>query len=200
MNRYSGRQEEIGLTREHLWLAGLTALALGLLVGGIVAIVTLRADLDALDRQMAVLVGSGRFVVSDQSNEWSVDSGANTDEWGTQPAPTGYINGMAVLSDTFHLTVTISYAGSGNLLYEPPTLVSQVTQAAYHPTPTSLEQLRLSFLTLSTGGQATGSLVFRPTPAQGEGLALVFNPNHQAGDLVAPRWEMGVWGNGEMGK
>jgi hypothetical protein len=192
MNRHNAKQE-IELTREQIWIMGLAALLALALVAGIVTVVTLRADLDALDRQVAALAGG-------DSGQWSVDSEADTDEWGAQPAPTGYVNGMAVLSDTFRLTVTVSYAGAGNLLYEPPILVSQATQAAYHPTPASLEQLRLSFLSLSTGGQATGSLVFRPVPARGEGLALVFNPSHQAGDIVAPRWEMRVRANGQMSK
>lgn len=178
------------MPREQSWLIALTALLALVLIGGGLAIVSLRADLDRLDRQVAALA-SGNPVAGDGEG-WATDDAG----WGTQsqPAngPSGYILGTTALSGTFQITLSLRFAGPGHLLYEPPIL--QGSQATYHPTQESLKQAHLDFLSLVTGGEATSALAFRPTPPPGDSLTLVFNPSHQAGDLVAPRWEMSIRG------
>jgi hypothetical protein len=194
-------KREIETTKEQIWLMALTALLVLVLVGGVIAIVTLRADIDALDRQVAVLAGGQVGAASaEASGEWGTDGAG----WGVQQPtaqpgdPSGRILGTRTLSNTFQITIAVRFAGPGHLLYEPPVLVSAPTlgsesnQVTYYPTQASLQQAHLDFLSLVTGGEATGALVFRPVPPPGEGLTLVFNPNHQPGDLVAPRWEMSV--------
>jgi hypothetical protein len=199
---------EIETTREQIWLVVLTALLVLVLVGGVIAIVTLRADIDALDRQVAALAGGQVGAASaEASGEWGTDGAG----WGvqqptaqSQPAggPTGRILGTKTLSNTFQITIAVRFAGPGHLLYEPPVLVSAPTlgsknnQITYYPTQASLKQAHLDFLNLVTGGEATSALVFRPVPPPDEGLTLIFNPNHQPGDLVAPRWEMSIRGGG----
>jgi hypothetical protein len=197
---------EIETTREQIWLIALTVLLVLVLVGGVVAVVTLRADIDALDRQVAALAGGQVGAASvEASGEWGTDGAG----WGVQQptaqpgGPTGHILGTRTLSNTFQITIAVRFAGPGHLLYEPPVLVSASTlgsggnQATYYPTQASLQQAHLDFLNLVTGGEATGALVFRPVPPPGEGLTLIFNPNHQPGDLVAPRWEMSIRGSGQ---
>ena len=165
-------------------------------------------DLAALDRQAADLVASGNLSAGDDgASGWTIAEQAEDDPgWGTQAnatsqsagGPSGYILGTAAVSDTFRITVTVRFAGPGHLLYEPPILTSglQGNQATYYPTQASLQQAHLDFLNLVTGGEATSALTFRPVPPANEGLTLIFNPNHQPGDLVAPRWEMSIRGGG----
>ena len=176
------------MTREQIWLSVLTALLVGLTIGGIVTVASLRADLDLLDREVATLCGINPV----DGSGWTPgpEDTSNPSEWSSAEFddPSGRIQGVAVLSDTLSITVTVRYAGPGDLLYEPPILKG--ARATYHPTPHSLEQARFDVLNLVTGGQATAVLGFRPVPPQGEKLTLVFNPNQQPGDPVAPRWEM----------
>lgn len=94
------------------------------------------------------------------------------------------VAGVAVLSDTLALTVTVSMAGPGDLLYDPPAL--QVGSRTYPATGDSLEKARFAFLDLVTRGQATARLVFAAPALDGE-TWLVFNPSRQPGDPVAPQ-------------
>jgi len=169
------------LTREQLqvWLIVLSVL-LGLaLVGGLVAVATLRSDIGRLDRQLA--------------GQWEVER-VEASSWNEPPpsrpagSPTGRIEDLAITTDTLTLTVSVRLSGPGDLLFEPPVLRGDRTD--YRPTKASLEQARYDFLDLVTAGQAEGVFVFRPAPVDGESLTLVFNPNHQPSDPVAPRWEM----------
>ncbi len=188
------------------WLIALTAILALVLIAGLVAIATLRADLAALDRQVAALAagnlsaGETASQVATTHADWGAQPGAQSQPQ-SQPqpanAPSGHILGATAVSDTFKITVTVRLAGPGHLLYEPPVLTSTSTQATYHPTQASLQQAHLDFLSLAAGGEATSVLTFRPVPPAGEGLKLIFNPNHQPGDPVAPRWEMSVWGSGQ---
>jgi len=179
------------------WLIALSVILAAGLVAGLVAIATLRADLAALDRQVAALAAGNLSAGDDEVVGWTATNNTDADR-GTQPnAPSGHILGATAVSDTFRITVTLRFAGPGHLLYEPPVLASTSTQATYHPTQASLQQAHLDFLNLAAGGEATSVLTFRPVPSPGEGLKLVFNPNHQAGDPVAPRWEMSIRGGGQ---
>jgi hypothetical protein len=163
------------MTREQIWLGILTVLVLGTVVGGVVALSALRADLDLLDRQVA---------------------GGVTGDWGVQPTappetagnPTGRIDAVAASSDTLSVTLSVRLSGPADLLFEPPVLRSG--QGTYHPTQDSLERVRFAFLDLVGGGQARATFVFHPAPVEGEKLALVFNPNQQPSDPVSPRWEL----------
>ena len=101
------------------------------------------------------------------------------------------VAGVRVLSDTVAMTVTVRSNGAGDLLYEPPVLVDEAGRT-YLITPDSLEAARLAFLDLVTRGQAEAELVFAGAPPEGVRLVLVFNPNQQAGDVLAPRVEVGV--------
>ena len=182
------------MTREQIWLTILTALLVGFTIGGIVTVASLRADLDLLDREVAAL--GGLQPVNGSGWTPGPEGKSNPREWSAaQPDdPSGRILGITVLSDTLSITVTVCFAGPGDLLYEPPILNG--ARATYHPTPHTLEQARFDLLSLVTGGQATAVLRFRPVPPQNEKLTLVFNPNQQPGDLVAPRWEMVIRSEG----
>ena len=165
----------ITVTTERIWLGILTVLLIAGIIGGIVALLALWADLDLLDRQVA---------------------GGVTGDWGMQPTsqpktagdPTGRIDAVAVSSDTLSVTLSVRLSGPADLLFEPPVLRSG--QGTYHPTQDSLERARFAFLDLVGGGQARATFVFHPAPVEGEKLALVFNPNQQPSDPVSPRWEL----------
>jgi hypothetical protein len=176
------------MTKEQAWLTGLTALLMLGLVGTVVAIASVRADLVRLDQHLAHLA-SGNPAGAGERPRTPRDAGG----WDTQPTaqpggPSGHIQGISALSDTLQITVTVRFSGPANLLYEPPVLKG--AQATYRPTPGSLEKARLDFLNLVTRGEATTTFSFQPVPSQDESLALIFNPNHPRGDRVAPRWEM----------
>ncbi len=163
------------MTTERIWLGILTVLLVGAIVGGVVALSALRADLGLLDRQVAGSVTS----------DWGVQSTASPKTAGN---PTGRIDAVAVTSDTISITVSVRLSGPADLLFEPPVL--RGGQGVYHPTQESLGQARFDFLDLVNSGQAQTTLVFHPAPAEGESLALVFNSNHQSGDPTSPRWEL----------
>jgi len=172
------------MTTERIWLGILTVLVLGTIVGEVVAIAALRADLDALDRQIAGKASGG----------WS--GPGETSVWSQTPTPqpvgqpSGRIDALVVTSDTFSLTVTVRFSGPADLLFEPPVLEGE--KGAYGPTPESLGQARFDFLSLVNTGQTQTTFVFRRAPVDGERLTLVFNPNHEPRDPVAPRWEFPV--------
>ncbi len=105
------------------------------------------------------------------------------------------IAGARTISGTLAMTVTVRFAGAGDLLYEAPEVVSQ-SGRTYPVTGDSLEQARFAFLDLVTGGQATAQFRFtgRPSLAGGDVLTLVFNPNQNARDAysITPRVEVAV--------
>ena len=178
------------MTREQIWLSVLTALLVGVIIAGIVTVASLRADLDLLDREVASLTtlnpaeGSGWAPGPENTSDPGEWSAVELDD------SSGHIQGIAVLSGTLSITVTVRYAGPGDLLYEPPVL--RGAKATFHPTPHSLEQARFDMLNLVTGGEATATLVFRPVPPQDDKLTLIFNPNQERGGPVAPRWTMDI--------
>lgn len=106
-----------------------------------------------------------------------------------QPARVG-IGGVAVLSDTLVLTVTVRMSGAGDLLYEPP-VVTDGSQE-YAITGESLERARFAFLDLVTKGAATARLEFSPAPDPGRRLTLIFNPGRRPEDPITPRVEVPV--------
>lgn len=94
------------------------------------------------------------------------------------------IASVYAISDTVVMTVTVSSFGPGDLLYEPPVL--QVGNRNYPITGESLEKARFAFLDLVTKGQASTQLAFT-TPSTSAETWLVFNPNRQLGDVIAPQ-------------
>lgn len=100
------------------------------------------------------------------------------------------VGGVAVLSDTLVLTVTVRASGVGELLYEPPV----VTDGSHEipATGESLEKARFAFLDLVTKGLATARLEFSPAPDSGRRLTLVFNPSQRPEDPLTPRVEVPV--------
>lgn len=101
------------------------------------------------------------------------------------------VAGVRVLSDTLAMTVTVRSGGAGDLLVEPPVVVDEAGRA-YPVTPDSLEAARYAFLDLVTRGQAGAELAFAGTPPEGARLTLVFNPNQEPTDILAPRVEVPV--------
>jgi hypothetical protein len=182
------------VAREQIWLTILTAVIAFVTIGGVVTVAALRADLDLLDRELADLAAlrsadGGTWVPGPENGR-----GQSKDVAAEPDSPSGRIQGVAVLSDTLTITVTLRYAGPGDLLYKPPLL--KAAKATYHPTQRSLEQARFDLLSLVTGGEATAAFGFRPVPPQDEALTLIFNPNQQPGDPVAPHWEKVVRSEG----
>jgi hypothetical protein len=166
------------MTKEHIWLGMLTVL-LGLtLAGGAVAVAALQADLNLLERQ----------IVGGDAN--------NATNWSQQPTPqpdgqpAGRIDALVITSDTLSVTLSVRFSGPADLLFEPPVLRGE--QGTYSPTQDSLGQARFDFLNLVNSGHTQTTFVFRPAPVAGERLTLVFNPNHQPRDPVAPRWELEI--------
>ena len=122
--------------------------------------------------------------------------GVEASRTGSAPAglPEGVqvgIAGVRVLSDTLVMTVTVRSSGAGDLLYEPPVVVDEAGRV-YPVTGESLEAARYAFLDLVTRGQAAAELAFAGAPAEGARLTLVFNPNQEPTDILAPRVEVGV--------
>ena len=169
------------MEREQIWLIVLSVVLALVAIGGIVAVATLRADLDRLDRQLAASESGWE----DETDDWSEPAPQPVSE------PVGRIQDVAASTETLTLTISVRFSGPADLLYEPPVL--QGDQGAYHPTQASLEQARFAFLSLASVGQVVTTFVFQPSPLKGEtSLTLVFNPNGVPGDLVAPRWEMPI--------
>lgn len=104
-----------------------------------------------------------------------------------QPVRVG-IGGVAVLSDTLILTVTVRMSGAEDLLYEPP-VVTDGSQE-YAITGESLERARFAFLDLVTKGVATARLEFSPAPDPRRRLILIFNPSRRPEDPITPRVEV----------
>jgi hypothetical protein len=99
------------------------------------------------------------------------------------------IRGVQINADSVAITVTVRYAGAGDLLYEPPQVVSDAGDV-YPITPDSLEEARYAFLDLATRGQVTAELVFTGEVRDEEDLKLVFNPHQNPDDaFVSPRVE-----------
>lgn len=159
------------LERIALWvLVGL--LAIGLVVSTVMITGELRAINDVLTEER-----TGELV--------KVTPQPETED---SPAQVG-VSAAEVLSDTMTMTVTVRYAGQGDLLYEPPEAVDSSGQT-YPITGESMEQARFAFLDLVTAGQVTTQLTFAGTPPSGETLMLVFNPNQPPSQAyVAPRVE-----------
>lgn len=106
--------------------------------------------------------------------------------------PSVGITGVQAVSNTLMMTVTVRWAGPGDLLYEPPELHDD-RGGVYSVTSDSLEAARFAFLGLVTSSQAEARLAFSPAPSPSDRLTLVFNP-HQTPDTAAvtPRLEVPV--------
>lgn len=99
------------------------------------------------------------------------------------------VAGARLLSSTLEMTVTVRSSGAGDLLFEPPIVVDN-NGGVYQVIGESLEQARLAFLDLITRGQATVGLAFSGSPPEGARLILIFNPDQQPTDILAPRVEV----------
>ena len=95
------------------------------------------------------------------------------------------VDGVIVLTETVTVTFTVTGDGPQALLFDPPRLNGQQS------IPASLDRAHFALLERITQGKATASLSF-PRPADGPPWTLVFNPDHEPGDYVAPRVEMEV--------
>ena len=93
------------------------------------------------------------------------------------------IDRVVVLSQTVVITFTVT--GQQEFLFDLPELNGK------YPTPESLGDAHFTLLDRITRGRATAMLEF-PRPADGPPWTLVFNPDHEPGDYVAPRVEMEV--------
>jgi hypothetical protein len=99
------------------------------------------------------------------------------------------IRDVQIKADGLAITVTVRYAGAGDLLYEPPQVVSDAGDV-YPITPDSLEEARYTFLDLATRGQVTAQLAFTGDAREDKDLKLVFNPHQNLDDaFVSPRVE-----------
>jgi hypothetical protein len=159
-------------------------------VGLIVAVVVAAGELDEVNRQLLTLSAGdlpateGELQLGGASFGTPAPASSETSSWGGQAAQVG-IAGVTVLSDTVTMTVTVQAYGAGDLLFEPPVLESDEGRA-YPMTGDSLEMARLTFLDLVTKGQATARFEFSGRLSPTAGLWLVFNPNQEPANAVAP--------------
>ncbi len=167
------RRERIGL-----WVA-VGALAVWLLVLTVMTVGEFKA-VNSLLKACA----AGRDGLSPNTSD---------DDLATEGAlPDVDIRDAQINADGLVITVTVRYAGAGDLLYEPPQVVSDAG-GVYPITPDSLEEARYAFLDLSTRGQVTAQLAFTGDARKDEDLKLVFNPHQNLDDaFVSPRVETTV--------
>jgi len=103
------------------------------------------------------------------------------------------IDTVAVLSETVALTFTVHSMDPTEYLFDTPVLRDSAGEEIATPLPESLEEARFALLDRITQGQATACLEFpRPEGELPWTLTLVFNPEHEPGDYVAPRVEVEV--------
>jgi hypothetical protein len=168
-----------------LWIAAGAAL-----IGVIVLAVVVSAELREVNRQLLALAGGGP-----PAGEVLLLEGAGpatpgpASTWGGQ-AQVG-VAGVAVLSDTVAMTVTVRSYGTGDLLFEPPVLLDRDGQT-YPIIGESLAAARMAFLDLVTQGEATAHLAFSGRVSSTSGLWLVLNPGQETTDAVAPRLQVPV--------
>jgi hypothetical protein len=182
-----GRNERIAL-----WVV------VGLLgVWLLVVTVTMAGELAAIDAVLGGGDGVGEVAApGEPTSWWGEETGeASGSDWGggvgagSSSGPQIGIAGVEVVSNSLVMTVTVRSSGAGDLLYEPPLLVDE-TGLVYQVEGESLEAARYAFLDLITQGQATAQLRFAGAPAPGVRSVLVFDPNRQPGDALAPRVEV----------
>jgi hypothetical protein len=184
-----GRRERIAL-----WAA------VGLLAGWLlVATLQVSGELAAIDDLMGQREGGDPAAARQPTPWW----GGSAEDEGQAPAGDGEavpwagsaagpqigVAGVQALSGTLAMTVTVRSSGVGDLLVEPPLVVSQ-DGWTYRVGGESLEAARMAFLDLVTRGQATARLEFAADPPPGARLVLVFNPGQAPDDLLAPRVEV----------
>jgi len=95
------------------------------------------------------------------------------------------VDDVETLTETVMITFTLSGGIAQSPLFDAPTLEGVA------PSPDSLEEAQFVLLRLATRGQVTASLEF-PRPEGELPWLLVFNPEHEPDDHVAPRVEVGV--------
>ena len=182
-----------------LGVAGLWLLILTVIVAG---------ELQQIDQQLLVLAGdaAAQSGSGGEENWWGEDgaekpAGEGTpvpeEEGGVIPASgdkqiaqVGIAN-VRVLTNTICMTVSVRAYGAGDLLFEPPVLMTEEGQT-YRVQGQSLEAARIAFLDLVTQGQATAGLAFAGRLSPTEGLWLVFNPNQEPTNAVAPPLRVAV--------
>jgi len=95
-----------------------------------------------------------------------------------------------VLTDTVALTLTVRAAEPTVYLFDTPVL-RDADGGEVTPLPQSLEEAHFALLDCITQRQATIGLEF-PRPGGEPPWTLVFNPQHEPGDYLAPRVEVRV--------
>jgi len=167
------RRERIGL-----WVA-VGVLAVWLLVLTVMTVGEFKA-VNALLKERAA--GSDGLKLDTSDDDMAADGAL----------PEVDIRDIQINADGLAITVTVRYAGAGDLLYEPPQVVSDAGDV-YPITPDSLEEARYAFLDLATRGQVTAELVFTGEVRDEEDLRLVFNPHQNLDDaFVSPRVEIAL--------
>ncbi|HEY77440.1 MAG TPA: hypothetical protein G4O00_14885 [Thermoflexia bacterium] len=111
----------------------------------------------------------------------------------SEPHTEGYslppleMTGCLVFSDTVYAAFTVRTSEPTAVFFEVPVLTDGETSVPADPD--SLEQARFDALRRLTAGEAEFSLTF---PVEGldpeRGWLVVFNPSHEEGDWVAPRF------------
>lgn len=174
-----------------IWLGALTGSMVVLILGVIIGLAALSADVARLDEQVTALKYGGQINIGSASL-----SGVGSDRKpSTTPGSSAganfkaQIDGLKVLSCSLEVDLTVQFSGPADLLYLLP-IVQGAKGTTYAVTPESLKAARLAFLDLTTRGQATARLVFQPAPSAQEALTLVFNPEMPSDDVVAPRIEV----------
>ncbi len=163
-----------------LWvLVGLTA------VGLVVLTVVVASELAAINRHLLLLSGGSSGRQGDIELEGESRSQATVPPLLGGTSAQVAVAGVEVLTDTVAMTVTVRAAGAGDLLFEPPVLQS-AEGAVYPVTGESLEAARIAFLDLVRRGEATARLEFAGRLTPTAALHLVFNPNQDPGNSVAP--------------
>jgi len=161
------------------WLGVLTAVVALLAAGVIAGLSALNADVARLEDQVA------------RQLETRVSTPLPPGRAPSQAALEAQVIGIAASTDTLTVTLRVRFAGTADLLAEPPVLRTGRGQI-YAITPDSLGQARFAFLDLATRGEAQFPFIFEGSPDPGDPLWLIFNPNHREDDVLAPRREVRI--------
>ena len=180
------------MSKKEKWIV--SGVLAGLAVWLLILTVLVAGELGAINRHLMLLSGeglaletSGNASLEEEDNSLSLGSVSRMDD---APVQVGVAN-VAVLTDTIIVPVTVRAYGVGDLLFEPPVLVSE-EGTVYQITGDSLELARLAFLNLVTRGEASAEFVFSGRLTPTDGLWLVFNPNQEEGNVVAPSLQVPV--------
>lgn len=174
-------------------------IVVALLAAGLVVLSAIVAgELAEIERHLLALAGGETGVDEPGADDpwWSSPASATAQPAAPPPARDATaagvaVGGVEVLADSVALTVTVRAYGAGDLLFEPPALVSE-EGVVYPATGDALAEARLAFLDLVTRGEATARLEFAGRLAPTAGLWLSFNPGQEPGNAVAPPLSVAV--------